>query len=218
MLSLFSSATWSCRAGVLAGAAALPLALAGCDTPFDTFDLPAATADTYLQITATGAGPLDQTVAYGTKPIAARLPGFTTDSLLIGLERNTSAAVGVFREAHGGRAQVLHVVPGPAGGIAEIHGVSRHVLGPAGERPGMSLKETGVEARSCRPGEGLWIGMAVCRSPGAANVTLVFSFRGEPPAEPRLPEARALREGELQRIIWTPPAPSVSPSARAPAP
>lgn len=197
----------------------MSLPLAACDTAFDTFELPTGTADTYLQITATGAGPLDQATAYGAKPIAAKLPGYTTDSLLIGLERLTATAVVVFRDANGGRAQVLHVVPGASGGIGEIHGVSRHVIGPAHERPGMTLREARVDPKSCRPGEGLWLGLAVCRSSGAANVALTFSFKGEPPATPTLPDAATLAEGELQRIIWTPPpTPTPTPAvAKAPA-
>jgi hypothetical protein len=98
---------------------------------------------------------------------------------------------------------VLHIL-GSGGRIQQIHGVTHHVVGPAGERPGMSFRETGTDPSTCRIGTDLWLGMAICRSRGAANVTLTFSFQGEAAMSTSLPTGSALAEGMLQRIIWTP--------------
>ena len=137
-----------------------------------------ATGDTFLQITAQGAGPISAATPFSSKAILAQMPGYTTGNVTIGLENTTTDATVLFKEAYGGRIQVLHIL-GSGGRIQQIHGVTHHVVGPAGERPGMSLAETGTDPSSCRIGTNLWLGMAICRSRGAANVTLTFSFQGE---------------------------------------
>jgi hypothetical protein len=163
-----------------------------------------ATGDTFLQITAQGAGPISAATPYASKAILAQMPGYTTGNVTIGLENTTTDATVLFKEAYGGRIQVLHIL-GSGGRIQQIHGVTHHVVGPAGERPGMSLAETGTDPSSCRIGTNLWLGMAICRSRGAANVTLTFSFQGEAAMTSSLPPRDVLATGMLQRIIWTPP-------------
>jgi hypothetical protein len=188
-------------------AVCVALALAGCESGLDLFDQPRAATETFVQITDKGAGALDANVPYNAAAISARLPGFTADRVLVGLERATATILVLFKEAYGGRVQALQIVPGEQGRIAEIHGVTHHVVGPGGERPGMTLRQTRADPATCRPAEGLWVGMAICRSRAAPNVALAFSFRGPAAASPTLPDATTLSEGELQRIIWTPPAP-----------
>ncbi len=163
-----------------------------------------ATGDTFLQIIAQGAGPISAATPYASKAILAQMPGYTTGNVTIGLENTTTDATVLFKEAYGGRIQVLHIL-GSGGRIQQIHGVTHHVVGPAGERPGMSLAETGTDPSTCRIGTNLWLGMAICRSRGAANVTLTFSFQGEAAMTTSLPPRNVLATGMLQRIIWTPP-------------
>jgi len=163
-----------------------------------------ATGDTFLQITAQGAGPINASTPLSSKAILAQMPGYTTGNVTIGLEHTTTDATVLFKEAYGGRIQVLHLL-GSGGRIQQIHGVTHHIIGPAGERPGMSFRETGTDPSSCRIGTDLWLGMAICRSRGAPNVTLTFSFQGEAAMATSLPSGQALAEGMLQRIIWTPP-------------
>jgi hypothetical protein len=163
-----------------------------------------ATSDTFLQITAQGAGPIGAATPFSSKAILAQMPGYTTGNVTIGLENTTTDALVLFREAYGGRIQVLHIL-GSGGRIQQIHGVTHHVVGPAGERPGMSLAETGADPSTCRIGTNLWLGMAICRSRGAPNVTLTFSFQGEAAMSTSLPPRDVLATGMLQRIIWTPP-------------
>jgi hypothetical protein len=186
--------------------AALPaIMLAGCDSQMDSIDKGTSSTETFLQITADGAGGLDANTAYSSKAIMAALPGYATGSVLIGLENETTNATVVFRKIMGGQVQVLHVLPGNGGKVGQIHGVTHHVVGPAGERPGMTLAEAGVNPASCRIGANLWLGMAICRSRAAPNVLLTFSFKGEYAMSNRLPSPQVLATGELQRIIWTPP-------------
>ena len=163
-----------------------------------------ATSDTFLQITAQGAGPIGSATPYSAKALTAQMPGYTTGSVTIGLETSTPTATVLFKEAYGGRIQVLHVL-GDGGRITQIHGVTHHVVGPAGERPGMTFREAGVDPSTCRIGRDLWLGMAICRSRGAPNVTLTFSFQGEAAMASELPSRQVLDTGLLQRIIWTPP-------------
>jgi hypothetical protein len=163
-----------------------------------------ATGDTFLQITAQGAGPIGPSTPFASKAILAQMPGYTTGNVTIGLETTTTDALVLFKEAYGGRIQVLHIL-GSGGRIQQIHGVTHHVVGPAGERPGMSFAETRTDPSSCRVGTDLWLGMAICKSRGASNVTLTFSFQGEAAMSASLPSGEALANGMLQRIIWTPP-------------
>jgi len=163
-----------------------------------------ATSDTFLQITARGAGPIDASTPYSAKAITAQLPGYSTGTVTIGLETSTPTATVLFKEAYGGRIQVLHIL-GEGNRITQIHGVTHHVVGPAGERPGMTFRETGTDPSTCRIGTDLWLGMAICRSRGAPNVVLTFSFQGEAAMATQLPRREILDTGLLQRIIWTPP-------------
>ena len=162
-----------------------------------------ATGDTFLQITAAGAGPIGASTPFDSKAILAQMPGYTTGHVTIGLETSTPDALVLFKEAYGGRIQVLHLL-GSGGRIAQIHGVTHHVIGPAGERPGMSFRETRTDPSTCRIGTDLWLGMAICKSRGAPNVTLTFSFQGEAAMSSTLPSGETLANGMLQRIIWTP--------------
>ncbi len=183
---------------------------AGCTPTQDGFkpraSAPAysATTDTFLQITAQGAGPITAATPFSSKAITAGMPGYTTGHVTIGLETSTPDAVVLFKEEYGGRIQVLHVL-GEGNRIAQIHGVTHHVVGPAGERPGQSFRETGANPSTCRAGTNLWLGMAICRSRAAPNVVLTFSFQGEAAMSTSLPPREILDTGMLQRIIWTPP-------------
>ena len=181
------------------------LGLAGCETQMDGLDKQTASVETFLQITAAGAGPLGPDTRYDAKSIEAAMPGYTTGSVLIGLEGGTTNATVLFRKIYGGQVQALQILPGQGGKIGQIHGVTHHVAGPAGERPGMTFRQAGVDAATCRIGTGLWLGMAICASRGAPNVQLTFSFKGEAAMAKELPPAGVLATGELQRIIWTPP-------------
>jgi len=163
-----------------------------------------ATSDTFLQITAQGAGPIGAATPFSSKAILASLPGYDTGHVTIGLETSTPDALVLFKEAYGGRIQVLHIL-GSGNRITQIHGVTHHVVGPAGERPGMSFREAGTDPSTCRIGTDLWLGMAICRSRGAPNVTLTYSFQGEAAMSSSLPSRAVLDTGMLQRIIWTPP-------------
>ncbi len=200
------------RWATLATVAAVVGGLAGCSEPTGDGFRPTrsaapafeATGDTFLQVTAQGAGPINAATPYASKAILAQMPGYTTGNVTIGLESNTTDATVLFKEAYGGRIQVLHIL-GSGGRISQIHGVTHHVIGPAGERPGMSFAETRTDPSTCRIGTNLWLGMAICKSRGAPNVTLTFSFQGEAAMSTSLPSGSALAEGMLQRIIWTPP-------------
>ena len=162
-----------------------------------------ATGDTFLQITAQGAGPITAATPFSSKAITAGLPGYTTGHVTIGLENSTPDALVLFKEEYGGRIQMLHIL-GSGDRIAQIHGVTHHVIGPASERPGMSFRETGTNPSTCRIGTNLWLGMAICRSRAAPNVILTFSFQGEAAMSTQLPPRDVLDTGMLQRIIWTP--------------
>ena len=189
----------------------LVVAIAGCAPTGESFrpsghTAPAyqATGDTFLQITAQGAGPITAATPFNSRAITGGMPGYTTGHVTIGLENSTPDALVLFKEEYGGRIQVLHVL-GEGGRIGQIHGVTHHVIGPGGERPGMSFREAGTDPSTCRIGTNLWLGMAICRSRAAPNVVLTYSFQGEAAMSTQLPPRNVLDTGMLQRIIWTPP-------------
>lgn len=183
--------------------AATPLALAGCETTMDLLDRHAPTEETWLKVDAAGVGKLDGRVAFDPGRILALMPDYTSGNVLISQETQTANALVLFHPSPGGAVQVLQILPHPDGGIAEIHGVSRQVRGPAGERPGMSLVDTPTDPSTCRMGTTLWTGLVVCRSSGARNVLLTFALPGSVPASAMLPTGNDLGSAELQRIIWT---------------
>lgn len=189
-------------AAVLVGS----LLLAACETQMDSLDKQEAVTETFLQITEAGVGPLNASTVSDPKAIEAAMRGYTTGTVLIGLETGTTNATVLFRKIFGGQVQVLHILGGQNGKIAQIHGVTHHVVGPAGERPGMSFREAGVDPASCRMGTNLWLGMAICSSRGAPNVILTFSLKGDAATATKLPPRAVLDAGELQRIIWSAPA------------
>ena len=174
----------------------------------DLLDREPPKTETLVQISRDGAGPLTSALAYSPESISAAMPDYTTGTVIVGLESGTREAIALFTQSNGTQVQVLHVVGNPSGKVTEIHGVSNRVIGPGGERPGMSLVQAGVDPASCRAGTNLWNGQAVCRSRSAANVLLTFSYkddavRDEAARTQKLPPRDALELAELQRIIWT---------------
>ncbi len=170
----------------------------------DLLDRDSPSTDTFLQITRDGVGALNNNVAYTQNAIAASVPDTVASEALIGIETETRTAIVLSRKANGSQVQLLQVIGGADGKVAEIHGVSRHVVGPAGERPGMTLAQAGVDPTTCRAGVNLWLGLAICDSRGAANIKLTFSFTGDAATSDKLPPLDVLETGELQQIIWTP--------------
>jgi Protein of unknown function (DUF1131) len=170
----------------------------------DLLDRDAPQTETYLQITSGGVGSLNARTVYSEAAIKAAMPGYATGTVLIGEETETRDAIALFRSDTGSKVQVLQVVGKPGGDVTEIHGVTHAVIGPGGERPGMSLAQAGVDPTSCRAGTKLWLGMAICASRAAPNVKLTFSFTGDAATSDKLPPRDVLELGELQRIIWTP--------------
>lgn len=176
--------------------------LSSCSTAMDLLDREPAKPDTYFRITAEGAGPLSGVTPFDQAAIKKLLPGYATETVLTSLETATSDAIGVFAPSAAGQTQILHIVGTAGGTIREIHGVGRHVLGPNGEQPGMTLAETHADPASCRAGQGLWKAIAVCRSPLADNVTLTFAYPAESATPGHLPPRSILMTAQLQQIIW----------------
>lgn len=193
---------WGGRIVVLA----LAPMLTGCETTMDLLDRRAGNTDILLQITRDGLGPLSGATPYDQAAILKAMPGYTAGSILIGLESDAVSALVLFHQGEGGTIQTVQIVPSADGTrIGQIHGVSQQVSGPAGERPGMVFSATKTDPATCRMGTALWAGLAVCRSAGADNVTLTFSFKGDYGRATTVPPPDQLAAGELQRIIWSPP-------------
>lgn len=180
-----------------------PLGLAGCETTMDLLDRHSTEDETWLKVEAGGVGRLGADVAFDPARILSLMPDYTSGNVLISQETQTANALVLFRPSPGGAVQVLQILPHADGKIGEIHGVSRQVRGPAGERPGMSFVDTPTDPSTCRMGTTLWTGLIVCRSSGARNVLLTFSLAGSVPASAMLPTGNDLGSAELQRIVWT---------------
>lgn len=151
------------------------------------------------QITAAAAGPVRPGTVYSMAGLKAAAPGFTVSTIETANESRTLSAFGLFYDG----MQTFQVFKGAGGDVGEVHGVGDRVVGPAGERIGMTMAQAGTQPRECRMGQNLWIGMAICTSHGARNVQLVYSIPGYMDFT-HLPPANELREAMLQRIIWRP--------------
>lgn len=182
------------------------LCLAGCSSAIDgpIAEGPGSTPGAAYVVAETGVAGLGAATGFSEAAIEAALPGTDASPVTMATETGTVEALAVFQDG----LQLLQVVPA-AGRIAAIHGVSGQVRGPRGERIGMTIAEARPDPAACRPGTGNWLGMPICRSAGAAAVTLVFAIPGYT-ADGGLPDAGTLSGATLERIIWT--APGQSPS------
>jgi hypothetical protein len=195
------------RAFIMAAAVGASIAIAGCSSAIDGGIAEPAIepGETVLQFTPAGVGGITAATAFSGPAIEAALPGFAASSVTMATEDRTVEALAVFRDG----LQVLQVVPGSAGLVGAVHGVSATVRGPNGTRIGMSFADTRIDPRTCRPGHGNWAGMPICPIPSVPEVTLVFAIAGaEDPTA--LPDPATLAGATLQRIIWTPGAGSAS--------
>lgn len=176
----------------------LAFAVSGCieSGPASDSVLPVAYA-----IDADSAGPIDATTGYSRSALKALFPEHRIDVISTADEHGVVNALTVFQDG----LQTLMVLPTSNGReIRAVHGAGLAVAGPGGERLGMSFAELGIDRRDCRVGSGPWAGMAICQSRYAPNVSLVFDNGGwDQPGE--LAPLASLREGRLQRIVWTPP-------------
>lgn len=174
--------------------------LIGCSGGGDDFLDSPVTNQTLLSITEAGAGPINQRTPFSTKAIEAALPGFTANRIRTAVELNTVWTIAAFSNGK----QVIQVFRGGGGTVGEVHGVTQHLIGPAGERIGMTFKQIGPQSADCRVGTNLWRGMAICPSRGAANVALVFAVAKYEGPYDRLPPEDLLNDATLQRIVWKP--------------
>ncbi len=174
------------------------LALAGCvsEAPPATSVVPVAYA-----INAELAGPITATTPYSRSAIQKLFPGQRVEVIQTAEESGIVSALTVFQDG----LQTLMILPDSSGsGIRAVHGAGLAVAGPGGERLGMTFGELGMSRSDCRVGGGPWAGMAICKSRDAPNVTLVFDNGGWKDPTTLAP-ASSLKDGDLQRIVWTPP-------------
>lgn len=188
-----------CRIVRNAVAALLISVIAACSGADDFLETPIPD-QTLLSITANGVGPIDGTTPFSKEGIEAKLPGYEARSIQSAVEDGT---VWVFAAFSDGK-QVIQLFKGKAGRVGAVHGVTQYLLGPAGERIGMSFNDIGPATGDCRMARNLWAGMVICPSRGAGNVALVFSIPEYEGASGKLPPAELLDKATLQRIIWKP--------------
>lgn len=182
----------------------LAITLSGCSILGGESDFVSAPPSraAIFRITAAGVPGLSPGTAFSKTAIEAAEPGFTVSPVTMATEASESvAALALFRDG----LQVLQVLPGAGGRIGAVHGVSESLVGPGGERIGMSFREARMNRASCREGQGNWFAMPICTSVSAPNVSFVFAIPGYISAG-GLPDDATLAGATLQRIIWTPPA------------
>ena len=164
------------------------------------FAAPARPQTPGLRLTDAGIGALGASTAYSAKSIEAAMPGYEVSSVTMATESSESvSALALFKDG----LQVLQVLPAQGGRIAAVHGVSERIVGPNGERIGMSFREARMARSDCREGNGNWLGMAICHAHNAPSVSFVFSVPGYI-STVGLPDDATLATASLQRMIWTP--------------
>jgi len=175
------------------------LVLAACSGTDDFLESPTPN-QTLLSITAAGVGPINASTPFSREAIASALSGYEVRSIQSAVEDRTVRALAAFSDGK----QVVQVLKDAGGKVGAIHGVTQYLIGPAGERIGMTFEQVGPPAASCRVGRNLWRGMAICPSRGAANVELVFVIAKYEGPYDRLAPPEVLNQATLQRIIWKP--------------
>lgn len=153
-----------------------------------------------VRFTAASAGPVTAETAYSASSLGALMPQFQIKPIETANENNTTSALAAFSNG----LQVMQFLRGSNGRVGEVFGVSENIVGPNGERLGMTFRQARVSHGSCRMGGELWTDMAICPAPGTRNVFLVFAvpqYRG--PLD-KLPPPAELDGAELQRIVWRP--------------
>lgn len=182
----------------------LVAACAGQQGSLDTSGaISTAPASGLYTISATSAGPITPSTAYGTTTLKRLFPGKRQQSVRIADDERTFYAVAIFDDG----LQTIAVEPnGSNSAIAAVHGLGPGVAGPNGERLGMTFDEVGMSPSRCRAGRGLWGGMPICTARGASNVTLVFNPGPQNAgAAGQLPARSVIGKSRIQRIVWTPP-------------
>lgn len=176
------------------------LFLAGCvaDVPIEPVSEASVSPDTWLVITADGAGAIKSGTPYTEATLATVAPGADIRSIQTANEKSTTWTHAAFI----GEVQAVQFFKGSGGVVSEMHGVAQHLAGPNGERIGMTMRQAGVRRGDCRNGVSLWRGMAVCEARRAANVSLVFSIPEYSGPFDSLASSEDLERAELQRIVW----------------
>lgn len=185
-------------AGALLGALPLLAACGGEEAPAVASVIPVS-----HRISDQQAGPITGSTPYSAAALRQLFPDQRIDVIATADEDGVVNALTVFDDG----LQVMMAIPAPGGRtIKAVHGSGLAVAGPNGERLGMSFRQIGVDRSACRVGTNAWAGMAVCQARGTRNVYLVFDNGGwnGPPNE--LAPAATLAQGQLQRIVWVPPA------------
>lgn len=153
-----------------------------------------------MRFTANGIPGVSAATSFSKSAIEAALPGFQVSPVTMATERSESVgALAAFRDG----LQIYQILPGKSGGIGAIHAVSERLVGPNGERIGMSFRDAHLDRSDCREGTGNWLGMPICQARKAPGITLVFAIPGYI-SPSGLPDKATLDGAILQRMIWTP--------------
>lgn len=175
------------------------LALAACssDEP-QRADVAEHVSAPLFRITPRSAGPVNAETPYSSKALQALLPGFEVRPIETAVEHTTLPAFAAFSNG----LQVAQFLKGSDGKVGQVFGVSDRIVGPNGERIGMTISQLRINRASCRMGQDLWTDMAICPAHGTSNISLVFAVPGYRGPLDQLPPPDELKDAILQRIVW----------------
>jgi hypothetical protein len=161
-----------------------------------------------LTIGVWGVGPIRQTTYFESPLIRELFPGAqVSDGTVRIAPDQTSAVITVVEDG----VQMLEIDDGTSNTqgaadptIGQVRAVGGPVLGPHGERLGLTWRDAGFDLSECEIGSDRDANTVFCARPGEGAVTYQFAVPGWDSEE--LPPTSAMRRGAyVKAIIWTPP-------------
>ena len=155
-----------------------------------------------------GVGPIRRTTYFETPVIRRLFPAAQVDDTTVRVSFDeTEAAIAVRQDG----VQMLEIEDGTANApgtddpmIGAVRALGGPMVGPGGERIGMSWKAAHFDLSECEMGADRDSGLVVCARPRAGALTFYFVAPGWTSGE-LPPPGRLDRTGYLKAMVWTPP-------------
>jgi hypothetical protein len=195
-------------------ALALLTALAACSPTPPARTMPEPSAKPYIDgpliVGLKGMGPIRATTYFETPRIRDIFPQARLQESIVQIDpldpKDTLDDIIVYH----GDAPMLEIDDGTRSApgtddplVGQVRAIGGPVIGPRGERVGMSWRDAHFDLTQCEIGEKHQRGCIVCARPHEGSVTYIFALPGWNPVD--LPSPSMLNQrGYLREMVWTP--------------